>query len=81
MAPLDVDLLNYALDCDRNFSGTAPKNLVITCLDQLNGQIEGSVAGKMMTFAKPENLLRQLNVKPGNLLLSYSDRAEGMVKL
>jgi adenylosuccinate synthase len=81
VAPLDVDLLNYALDSDRNFSGTAPKNLVITCLDQLNGQMEASVAGKMVTFAKPENLLRQLNVKPGNLLLSYSDRADGMVKL
>jgi adenylosuccinate synthase len=30
VAPLDVDLLNYALDCDLNFSGACPKNLVIS---------------------------------------------------
>jgi hypothetical protein len=35
----------------------------------------------MVTFVKPEKLLLQLNLKPGNLLLSYSDRADGMVKL
>lgn len=81
VAPLDLDLLNYALDSDRNFSGTAPKNLVITCLDQLNGALEATVAGKLRTFNKPEAILPLLKLKPGHLLLSYSDQAEGMLKL
>lgn len=81
VAPLDVDLLNYALDCDRNFSGTAPKNLVITCLDQLNGALEATVAGKLRTFTKTEAILPLLKLKPGHLLLSYSDQAGGILKL
>jgi len=35
---LNIDQLNYALDCDRNFSEGVPKNLVVTWLDQLNPQ-------------------------------------------
>lgn len=81
VAPLDIDLLNYALDSDRNFSGTAPKNLVITCLDQLKGALEATVAGKLRTFNKPEAILPLLKVKPGHLLLSYADHAEGILKL
>lgn len=81
VAPLDLDLLNYALDSDRNFSGTAPKNLVITCLDQLKGALEATVAGKLRTFNKPEAMLPLLKLKPGHLLLSYADHAEGMLKL
>lgn len=81
VAPLDLDLLNYALDSDRNFSGTAPKNLVITCLDQLKGALEATVAGKLRTFNKPEAMLPLLKLKPGHLLLSYADHAEGILKL
>lgn len=81
VAPLDVDLLNYALDSDRNFSGTAPKNLVITCLDQLKGALEATVDGKLRTFDKPEAMLSLLKLKPGHLLLSYADHAEGILKL
>lgn len=32
---LDIDLLNYSLDCDNFFSRGLRKNFVITCLDQL----------------------------------------------
>jgi adenylosuccinate synthase len=32
---IDVDALNYSLKCDSNFSEISLKNLVITCLDQL----------------------------------------------
>lgn len=31
---LNLDLLNYALACDDNFSSNLKKNLVITCIDQ-----------------------------------------------
>lgn len=75
VAPLDVDLLNYALDADRNFSGTAPKNLVITCLDQLVGSMQASVAGALRNFSAPEDLLPLLKVQPKQMLLSYGDQA------
>lgn len=35
---LDVDLLNFALDCDSHFSIDIPKNLMITCIDQLESK-------------------------------------------
>ena len=79
VAPLDVDLLNYALDSDRNFSGTAPKNLVITCLDQLNGDLMATVGGNLQAFASPQALLPLLKVQPQQLWLSYADHAGGMV--
>lgn len=78
VAPLDLDLLNYALDADRNFSGTAPKNLVLTCLDQLNGAMAASVGGQMRRFNEPTDVLPHLKIKPRNLLLSYSDHADGI---
>jgi len=37
-AYLDVDLINYALKCDAIFSKNLVKNIVITCLDQLEGE-------------------------------------------
>lgn len=35
---LDVDLLNYALRCDNNFSDGLKKNLLVTCVDQVEHQ-------------------------------------------
>jgi adenylosuccinate synthase len=36
-APLDLNLLEYALNCDKIHSGSvSKKNIVITCLDQVN---------------------------------------------
>lgn len=32
---LDIDLLNYALKCDQQFSSGLKKHLIVTCLDQL----------------------------------------------
>lgn len=75
VAPLDLDLLNYALDADRNFSGTAPKNLVFTCLDQLKGNIQASLGGTMRQFLTPAELLAHLNVTVQGLYVSNSDHA------
>ncbi|RYE38837.1 MAG: hypothetical protein EOP48_26505 [Sphingobacteriales bacterium] len=33
---LDLDLLNYSVKCDRQFSKAYQKNLFVTCLDQVN---------------------------------------------
>lgn len=40
ISKLDVDLLNYAYQCDNYFSSKLIKNLVITCTDQLEIDIE-----------------------------------------
>jgi len=42
---LDVDLLNYALTCDRNFSNDCSKNLVISCVDQTGYDFDVTVKG------------------------------------
>ncbi len=34
IAPLDVEMLNYALACDQHFSKDLRKHLVVTCMDQ-----------------------------------------------
>lgn len=34
---LDIDLVNYALECDNVHSSNINKNLVITCVDQIKG--------------------------------------------
>ncbi len=47
-AELDVSLLNYALQCDNNFSNGLKKNLVITCTDQFKIDIE-SLLSKLDT--------------------------------
>ncbi len=33
---LNIDLLNYALDCDNMYSSGLTKHLIITCLDQIS---------------------------------------------
>lgn len=39
-AELNIDLLNYALDCDNHFSHGLKKNLIITCTDQFKIDID-----------------------------------------
>lgn len=47
-AELDVSLLNYALQCDNNFSKGLNKNLVITCNDQFKIDVD-DLLGKLNT--------------------------------
>jgi adenylosuccinate synthase len=59
VAELDIDLLNYALQCDNNYSNNLKKNLIITCMDQYQIDIE--------------LLLSKLNTKFVNIYTSYGD--------
>lgn len=34
---LDIDLLHYAIGCDENYSAECEKSMVISCVDQING--------------------------------------------
>jgi adenylosuccinate synthase len=44
---LDLDLLNYAIECDSNFSQWTNKKLVISCLDQIEGDIQYTLNGEL----------------------------------
>ena len=79
VARLDIDLLNYALQCDRNYSGLAQKHLIITCMDQLNGPIQATMGGVNLNLDTSMELLGHLDVRVLSLVESHSDCAQDMV--
>lgn len=78
---LDIDLLNYAIECDKNYSGTSSKNLVITCLDQLTSNLPATISGELKNFDSIKEFSNQLNVKFKTILTSFSDCAAEMKAL
>lgn len=66
---LDLELLNYALDCDDNFSHGLKKNLVITCLDQTDDTIQLLDE----RIIEPHELSPLLNFKMETTFGSYGD--------
>lgn len=70
---LDLDLINYALQCDSNYSGNLSKNLVITCLDQIEGNIRATENGISKEYDNPLVLLDKLNCSFENVVESHSD--------
>ncbi|MBU6340760.1 MAG: adenylosuccinate synthetase [Bacteroidetes bacterium] len=47
---LSLDQLQYALQCDRNFSGNTPKKLLLTCADQMpEGRVTCYLGGEATT--------------------------------
>lgn len=63
-APLDIEMLNYALSCDQHFSRNLVKNLVITCMDQ--HEIDVS------------QLLKHLKTDFDKVYVSYGDSMEAI---
>ncbi|MBX2872291.1 MAG: adenylosuccinate synthetase [Saprospiraceae bacterium] len=70
---LDLDMLNYALACDHNYSENAKKHLVVSCLDQLEGPIQASQDGIIHHFASSLDLLKHLNISFASVLESWSE--------
>lgn len=70
---LDLDMLNYALGADHNFSGSVKKHLVVTCLDQLEGPIQASQDGIIHHFASALDLVEHLNISFASVLESWSE--------
>ena len=66
-AELDVDLINYALDCDSNFSRNIEKNLVITCMDQYPIDVD--------------LLLEKIKTKFNNVYVSNGDTIKDIKKI
>lgn len=63
---LSPELLNYALSCDENFSKRVSKNLVITCMDQYEIDVD--------------ELLGKLNTRFNQVWLSYGPSTADMRK-
>lgn len=66
---LDIDLLNYALVCDNNFSSHCGKNLVISCVDQTGYDFDVTVKGEVKRI-NLEELPLLLNTKFQQILFS-----------
>lgn len=75
---LDLDMINYALGCDQNFSAGLRKHLVVTCLDQLKGAIQASKDGMIAHYPDVSSLLPHLNVAFEQVIESWSDCSAGM---
>ncbi len=73
-APLDIDLLNYALQCDSNFTTNHElKHLVVTCLDQLpSNEILCSRNGMIETLASPLEIHAKISTTFNSVLHSRS---------
>jgi adenylosuccinate synthase len=69
---LDLDLLNYALQCDSNFSSGITKNLVITCVDQTGDVIPATINNELH-YIHVEELPTYLNCKFDKLLICRGD--------
>ena len=74
VSPLDLDMLNYALACDRNYSGNLPKHLVVTCLDQIDDAIKATKKGKMTSLENANAVAQQLEASFETIYESRSDR-------
>lgn len=75
---LDLDMINYALSCDRNFSAHAKKNLVVSCLDQLSGDIQASKDGIINHYNATSALLPHLDGSFETIIESRSACSAGM---
>lgn len=69
---LDLDLLNYALECDNNYSSGLKKNLVITCVDQI-GEVIPATINNVLHNIPVEELPNYLNCKFDKLFISRGD--------
>ncbi len=70
---LDADMLNYALACDANYVGHAPKHLVLTCVDHVDTPLTITSAGKISELANGQALLALLNTSFSAYWESASD--------
>lgn len=80
VSPIDLDMLQYALDCDANYSGSqVRKHFIITCLDQLKGKLIATRKGKKMEFEHPLLLAQSLPYHFSSVLESHSPVATDMI--
>jgi adenylosuccinate synthase len=73
---LDIDLLNYALKCDQEFSPGLKKHLIVTCLDQLPDSDLFVYKNGIRSQIKPSELPGLLDCDFVSYKFSYNSCAE-----
>lgn len=76
--PLAIELLNYALSCEANFSAGLPKHLVLTCLDQLPDGFIPCLRNGALEPLMPRQLLSLLETDFANYRFSHSSAGAGL---
>jgi len=74
---LDLDLLNYALECDNNYSAGLTKYLVVTCVDQVGETIPVTINNVLHNIPVFE-LKKHLKCEFQNILISRGDSIDKM---
>jgi adenylosuccinate synthase len=75
-APLDIDLLKYALKCDAAFAGDTKKRLVLTCLDQVNPKAVVFTENQTVYKEAYQKIMYRLGFDEKSCLLSFSDKGD-----
>lgn len=81
---LDLDMINYALQCDANYTANCSKHLVVTCLDQLTGPIIVTAHGQTFTPHSFEEIVRKkqiYTVRFTSLIQSSAEYANETIKV
>lgn len=73
---LDIDMINYALQCDQNYSDTHSKHLVVTCLDQLRGRMAVTYQQKVIDLNAVQDILPFIQIHFDKILESWSDNSD-----
>jgi adenylosuccinate synthase len=76
--PLSVELLNYALSCDANFSAGLPRHLVLTCLDQLPAGLIPCLHHGDTRLLTPAQVLALLETEFVSCRFSHSSSGQGL---
>lgn len=76
IAPLDLSLLKYSLECDANYSGDNNRKLFITCLDQVEENFVITDGGDMFETSVDEIPGKLGFHDPNEIYLSYSPCSE-----
>lgn len=80
VSPLDINLINYALDCDLNYSYSVKRrHLIITCMDQLKGSLTATINGQSKVFPSSLMLQAELKTRFSTILESHSDDGRQMI--
>ncbi|MDD4697648.1 MAG: adenylosuccinate synthetase [Fermentimonas sp.] len=73
---LDIDQLNYALECDNIYSNGVDKNLLITCLDHFTSEIIKVFEHNNEVDMHYTKIPTRLNCKFKNVIYSFNGCAE-----
>lgn len=75
---LDVDLVNYALECDQLYSIGVQRELTITCTDHFRGQHIPMVVNNQLVKIQIKDIENHLNSHFSQILVSVGPYAESI---